>query len=210
MTPFAQLQFLDKQAAVAAPPPGYEYAKTESGLNDPFAAYRPQSGTVAALQEQPRWGVVENTWGDIAMSAIPFVGSAYLGNKAVQDFRRGNVWSGVGNGLMAGLSLIPGVGFAKGVLGAGAKGIMGAVRGGAKGALTAGQSAGAKKMLATGLGAEGLTMVPAKSTPVPTNPKAYNTNNAYNTPTGHMSAVRSMTDIMSNDNRPSASAYTTP
>jgi hypothetical protein len=209
MTPFAQLQFLDKQAAVAAPPAGYEYAKTESGLNDPFAAYRPQAGTAAALREQPRWGVVDNTLGDLAMSAIPFVGSAYLGNKAVQDFRRGNVWSGIGNTALAGLTLIPGVGLAKGLVHGAAKGVMGAVKGGAKGIFTTGPLSG-KTALAAGLGAEGLAQVPSKSTPIPTNPNAYSVNNAYNTPTGHMSTVRGMTDIMSNYNRPSASASTAP
>jgi hypothetical protein len=198
MTPFAKLGLMEKSAYQGqAPPAGYEYQVNErSGLRDPYAAYRPQAGTAAALREQPRWGVVDNTVGDIALSSIPFVGSAYLGNKAVQDFRRGNVWAGIGNGVMAGLSLIPGVGLAKGVASAAGKGVMGAIRGGARGAMTTG-GLGVKTTLGAGIGAGGLSMVPDKSAPV--NP------NAYNTPTTPMGDLqRTMTSAVVNNGMPPA------
>jgi hypothetical protein len=204
MTPFAQLGVMNKRAAVQAPPPQYELpVNAQSGLRDPHAAnYSPVPGTQAALQAQPRWGEVQNGLGDFALSAIPFVGSAYMGNKAIQDFRRGNVWSGVGNGLMAGLSLIPGVGFAKGVLGAGAKGIMAGVRAGKAGMFAASGGLSPGKTLAAGLGAEALTMVPGANTP-PVNPNAYRT---PTTPAGGLQ--RAMTSAVVNNGRPPAALPT--
>lgn len=72
----------------------------------------------AAMEQQPQkfMGIQEGGWGDLGMSLIPGVGTAYMGGKAMRDFSQGNIWSGVGNTALAAASLIPFAGgVAKGV-----------------------------------------------------------------------------------------------
>jgi hypothetical protein len=117
MNAFHQLELI--KVAASGPPVGWQYGvNPNSGLVDRYAPYQPAPGTAAALRQQGTGpGVIDNTWGDMAVSMIPGVGTAYLGNKAVQDFRRGNYWAGAGNTMLAGLSAIPGAG----IIGAGLK-----------------------------------------------------------------------------------------
>lgn len=142
MTPFAQLHFLEKVAAVTPPAPGYQ-VNDQSGLRDPY------STPVPASTGKP-WGTVSNGWGNFALEALPVVSTAYLGNKAVQDFRYGNIGSGIGNSVMTAVSLIPGAGVVKGVGKGLLSGAGAAVKGGAKGMFTTGPLGG--KGMAAGIG----------------------------------------------------------
>jgi hypothetical protein len=115
LTPFARLGVLTKTANTEPFPFAPQYLPGRVPLPTPGAP---------GVIKHP--GVIDNMWGDIAVSSIPFVGSAYMANKAVGDFRNGNWGSGLGNMLFAGASLIPGVGAVRGglsALRAGAKGI---------------------------------------------------------------------------------------
>lgn len=177
---------------------GYHYqTMAGNGMNDPYAAYRPGAGTQAAANAKPRWGEFENPWADIGMSMIPGVGSIYMGNKAYNDFSRGNWGSGLGNLAMAGLSIIPGVGAVRGLVGAGKIGANGLMKGkalaGASKAHQAGAAAankgggslssawagsnaatpgGWKGGLAMGGGAMAMPMLDPKVAPEPINPNA--------------------------------------
>lgn len=91
----------------------------------PSRMINPYAAAPAPAAAPKQWGVIDNMWGDLAVSSIPIAGSVYLGNRAVQDFRQGNWGSGIGNALWAGLGLIPGVGAVKGVLGAAKAGFKG-------------------------------------------------------------------------------------
>lgn len=198
MTPFAQLGVLMEKSAYQgqAPPAGYEYqTNARSGLRDPYAPYRP-------TQQGPGWGVIQNGWGDAAVSAIPFVGSAYMGNKAVQDFRQGNWGSGIGNSIWAGLSLIPGVGVAKAGLGVARAGVrsMGAwnaAKSVGKGALSTGPMGWKGMTGAAGAGMAAPMMDPSQAQPQPAN--------AYGTPTTPMGDLhRTMTSAVVNNGQPPA------
>ena len=188
MTPFAQLELREKSAAVQPNPNSGLIDPYAAGgsLHDPYAAYRvPRPGGAPAAAGQAagkpgQWGVIDNTWGDLAVSSIPFVGSAYLGNKAIQDFRQGNWGSGIGNTIWAALGLIPGVGAIKGGLGAAkagvkgldalgkAKNVAGGAWQGAKGAMPGGW----KTMVGGSAAAMGAPLLdPSRPQP-----------NAYNTP----------------------------
>jgi hypothetical protein len=169
---------MEKSAGAA--PAGYNYQVNQaSGLEDPFAAYRPNYGTPQYAQQQKRWGEIDNMWGDMAVSMIPGVGSVYLGNKAWNDFQRGQIGSGIGNLIWAGLGLVPGVGAVKGLMGAGK-----AVATAGKGAQTAGAMSrmwqGAKASLpakawvpATAAGiAAPMVMDPAQQQPQARHPSA--------------------------------------
>lgn len=149
MTPFARLSFLEK-VATAQPSPGYQ-APAPPKLVDPYAA------PVAAPTGKP-WGTVNNMWGDLALSSIPFVGTAYMGNRAIQDYRYGNIAGGLGNSVGAALSILPGVGVAKGIAGGALKGVGAAVKGGLKGMGYTGPL-GVKGMLGSVAGAEGIGML---------------------------------------------------
>ena len=204
MTPFAQLGSLEK-SAYQTPPAGYDYGvNARSGLRDPYAAYQPQAGTTAALKSTPRWGEIENGWGDFAVSAIPFVGSAYMGNKAIQNFRRGEWWSGIGNGLAAGLSLIPGVGLAKGIVGAAGKGGMALAKGAWNGAKTTG-GLGTKGMLGATVASVAAPMLDPSSS-APTNPNAYGTPTKASSP--HAELQRTMVGSLVNNGMPAPTAPT--
>jgi hypothetical protein len=67
---------------------------------------------------------------DMAAGTNPFTGVPYYGAKMVDDFRQGNIASGLGNALWGGLSFVGGAALGKGALGLGAK-LLG--RGAAKG-----------------------------------------------------------------------------
>ena len=123
MTPFAQLALMEKSAMMGA---GYA-APGQGGMVRPPAWGSPQSsaaGAVAGAAAKPKgqWGVINNTWGDIGMSSIPIVGGVYMANRAIQDFRQGNIGSGIGNALWSAISFVPGGGLLKGVAG-GLKGL---------------------------------------------------------------------------------------
>jgi hypothetical protein len=75
-----------------------------------------------------------NEWADLGLDVAagtnPFTGVPYYGTKMVDDFRKGNIASGLGNALWGGLSFVGGAALGKGALGLGAK-LLG--RGAAKG-----------------------------------------------------------------------------
>lgn len=114
MTPFAMLDQRTKSAGAFPFAPTYLPGRV------------PES---AAPQTQPapikHPGVIEDEWGDLAASSVPVVGSLYQANKAIGDFRNGNIGSGIGNLLWAGASLIPGVGLLRGGMGAARAGMKG-------------------------------------------------------------------------------------
>lgn len=113
ITPFAQLEVMQKRAS-AQP---FPYAQTYQPGRVPDALPNGQAPAAApGMIKHP--GVIDNMWGDIAVSSVPVLGSVYMANKAIGDFRNGNVGSGLGNLLWAGLGVLPGMGAIKGGLGA--------------------------------------------------------------------------------------------
>ena len=119
MTPFAALGQLEKNA--------------NQYLVDAASPYTPQTGYALMKSAHPgatpappaRSGELSNTWADLGVSLIPGVGSVYMGNKAVNDFKEGNWGSGLGNLGWAALGLIPGAGLLRGGLGAVKAGLKG-------------------------------------------------------------------------------------
>ena len=195
MTPFAQLQFLDKQAAVAAPPAGYEYAKTESGLNDPFAAYRPTAATTA--KSAPTFGMplAAELGADLALGSNPVTGVPWFAAKAMNDAYNGRWGSAAANVGWGALSFLPGATtVAKAGVGAGR---LASAANKANKALAAVNkyTPTAVKSLQTGdklsqpvrtgilaggtaVGLDGGAAMPSGPAPITTNPNAYSADNA--------------------------------
>jgi hypothetical protein len=149
---------LEKSASAA--PAGYHYQRnTASGLNDPFAGYRPNAGTAAHRAENPRhvgWDAAE-IGADVALGWNPFTGVPWFGGKAINDFRNGRWGSGLMNVGLGALSFVPGAGSA----GAAAKGGLGLAKiapklaGGvntARGAMQTGHRLGKGMRMGLGIG----------------------------------------------------------
>lgn len=82
---------------------------------------------------------------DAAAGSNPFTGVPYYGAKMVDDFRQGNILSGLGNAAWGGLSFVGGTAVAKGLLGGGKL----AAKAGVKG-LAARAAQGGGKVMAKG------------------------------------------------------------
>lgn len=66
---------------------------------------------------------------DVGMGWNPVTGVPYFGAKAVNDFSKGRIGSGLGNILFGGLSFLPGGGSAGAAVKGGFKGIMAGLKG---------------------------------------------------------------------------------
>lgn len=88
--------------------------KPQAPAPQPAAAPPPPAQPAPAAAAPPPAAPVDegSGWDNAKMvgSLIPGVGTAISGYDAVQDFRNGRWWSGLGNLGMAGLGLLPGVG----------------------------------------------------------------------------------------------------
>ena len=115
MTPFALLEPMTKRAGTQAFPFAPQYMPGRVPQPMPAPGQAP-----AAPAEEGGWGW-KDTGGlalDIAAGSNPFTGVPYYGYKAFNDFKDGNIWSGLGNIAWGAASFLPGAGSAaKGVVG---------------------------------------------------------------------------------------------
>jgi hypothetical protein len=70
-----------------------------------YALIADEGLTKHAMQSVSDWADA-NPWKSLAVASTPGLGTAFSLNNAASDFRRGRVWSGIGNVGMAGLSLV--------------------------------------------------------------------------------------------------------
>ena len=230
MTPFARLGMMEK-AAYQVPPSGYDYqVNANSGLRDPYAAYKPTAPKTSSASEfvsrvLPMTGLAgvawraaappkpENegwTWGDtgglvadVAAGSNPFTGVPYYGIKAVRNIADGNYWGALGNVGWGALSFLPGAASAaKGVVGGGAKAMTKMTPAAVRGLQTGGKltPAMSKGIAAGGVTAGAAGGIGEMMTPGSTDPQAAH---AYTTPTTPTNALhRTMTNAVVNNGVP--------
>lgn len=169
MTPFARLEPMMLKRAGTQPfpfAPQYMPGRVPQPMPDP--------GQAPAAPDEGGWGW-KDTGGlalDIAAGSNPFTGVPYYGYKAFNDFKDGNIWSGLGNVAWGAASFLPGAGSAaKGIVGGISRGAAKMTPGFVKSMQTGGKlSAGMTKGIGTGslvggLGATGMGMYTGEGAP---------------------------------------------